>query len=63
MPELRIAGPEGSRVRLESSTNLSTWVPRGSLTLETGEAVWAETDDAPEGRFYRAVAVEPPGNP
>jgi hypothetical protein len=41
----------------------TTWLPRGTLTLETGEAVWAETDDAPEGRFYRAVAVEPPGNP
>jgi Calx-beta domain/Metallo-peptidase family M12B Reprolysin-like len=63
VPELRIVGPEGSRARLESSTNLTTWLPRGTLTLETGEAVWAETDDAPEGRFYRAVAVEPPGNP
>jgi hypothetical protein len=63
MPELRIAGPEGSRVRLESSTNLTTWETRGTLTLETGEAVWTESDDVMEGRYYRGVLVEPPGNP
>ena len=63
VPELRIVGPEGSQVRLESSTNLTTWVPRGTLTLETGEALWTEPNDVPEGRFYRAVSAETPGNP
>jgi hypothetical protein len=63
MPELRIAGPEGSQVRLESSTNLTTWEMRGTLTLETGEAVWTDPDDVSEGRYYRGVLVEPPGNP
>jgi hypothetical protein len=63
MPELRIAGPEGSQVRLESSTNLTSWETRGTLTLETGEAVWTESDDVTEGRYYRGVLVEPPGNP
>jgi len=62
VPELRLTGPAGSQVRLESSTNRTTWITRETLTLETGEAVWTEPEDAAEGRFYRAVVVETPEN-
>lgn len=62
VPELRFAGPAGSQVRLESSINMTTWVTRETLTLETGEAVWTEPEEAEEGRFYRAVIVETPEN-
>ena len=52
VPELRFAGPAGSQVRLESSTNMTPWVTRETLTLEAGEAVWTEPEDAEEGRSW-----------
>src|SRR5690606_33571250 len=53
---LRLAGNVGQRLRVESSTNLTSWVSLGVVTLTNSVATYLDPSSATSGqRFYRAA--------
>lgn len=55
---LRLTGEPGTQYIIESSTDLTTWVPMKTVTLTNHQLEWADTDARNStGRFYRARPV------
>jgi chitinase len=53
---LRVTGPNGVRVVIESTTNFTTWTPVHSAVISGGGFDWiAPMDTAAPARFFRAV--------
>jgi hypothetical protein len=53
---LRLGGNVGQRLRVESSTNLTSWVSLGVVTLTNSAATYLDSASAASGqRFYRAA--------
>lgn len=53
---LRLGGNVGQRLRVEGSTNLTSWVSLGVVTLTNSVATYLDPDSATSGqRFYRAA--------
>jgi uncharacterized lipoprotein YddW (UPF0748 family) len=53
---LRLGGNVGQRLRVESSTNLTSWVSLGVVTLTNSMATYLDPSGATSGRrFYRAA--------
>ncbi len=53
---LELNGDSNDSLLVERSTDLETWIPVGSLTLNQGAGVFVDPETVTEGpRFYRAV--------
>ncbi|MEW6157142.1 MAG: fibronectin type III domain-containing protein [Verrucomicrobiota bacterium] len=56
--KLRLTGPAGQQVRVESSSDLKTWQAVETVTLNASEMDWVDATAIGAGsRFYRAVPM------
>jgi hypothetical protein len=56
-PGLQINGIVGRSYRVESSTNMSYWVPEETILLTSSPYLWIDRMDGSQRKFYRALLL------
>jgi hypothetical protein len=56
-PGLEIRGIVGRSYRIESSTNVSYWVPEETILLTSSPYLWIDRTDGAQRKFYRALLL------